>query len=285
MTADAKVGLLLGLLFIVLIAFLINGFPPFLKSAAAEDVVKTTSLTPPSGPAMVIDHGVTETAQRLGNGVPLRVTEAPQEVIILGGSSTPTVVPPDIITPAVPQPAPTVIVEQPRQLPQPTPAAAAVREHTVQRGETLASIAQKYYGPEEGNRRAVVQFLYEANQDVMSSPDRIIAGSTLTIPPLPGTSSAAPAAPAAATPTGTLLQRFSNMFERIASPPQTTRAPGAAQPRTTEYVVQPGDSLWKIAEKTLGDGRRFQTLVEMNQDRLKSPDDVIVGMKLIVPVP
>lgn len=283
MTADAKVGLLLGLFFIVLIAFLINGFPTFLQSATVEDVVKTTSIVAPSGPAMVIDHRVTETAQRLGPGVPLRVTEPPQDVIILdSGSSSPAVVAAQIETPAVP---PSAIVEQVNQLPLPTqrpqtPAAPAMREHTVQRGETLASIAQHYYGPDEGNRRAVVMMLYEANKDVMSSPDRMIAGSTLTIPPLPGTATAA--APA---PTETLLQRFSNLLERTAPQPQTTRAPAAAKPRTTEYIVQPGDSLWKIAEKTLGDGRRFQTLVEMNQDRLKSPDDVVVGMKLIVPVP
>lgn len=283
MTADAKVGLLLGLFFVVLIAFLINGFPSFLQSASAEDVVKTTVLVAPNGPDLVIDHRVTETAQRLAPGLPLRATEPPQDVFVLdSGSQTPPVSAAVVDTPAVSSPAPAVIAEQVQRvvqpvLPQqPTRAAAAVREHIVESGETLASIAQKYYGPEEGNRRAVIQKLYEANTGVLSSPDRVLVGSTLVIPPLKNETGSA------VSPTENLLQRFSNVLERSAPQPRTPRA---AAPRTAEYVVQPGDSLWKIAEKTLGDGSRFETLVELNKDRLKSPDDVVAGTKLIVPVP
>lgn len=302
MTADAKVGLLLGLFFIVLIAFLINGFPTFLQSAAAEDVVKTTSLTAPSGPDLVIDHRVTETAQRLAPGIPLRVTEPPQEVIVLdSGRQTPPVAA-AAETPVVTPQAPVAIqsfgaVTVPEQVlqvpvpaqPQPQPrknAVANIREHVVERGDTLASIAQKYYGPEEGNRRAVIQKLYEANKDVLTSPDKVLAGSKLTVPPL---QNAEPAKPA---PTESLLQRFSNVFERSSQQPQTTRTPvqqpqpnRPAAPKTTEYVVQPGDSLWKIAEKTLGDGKHFETLLDMNKDRLRDADAVVAGMKLVVPVP
>ena len=283
MTADAKVGLLLGLFLIALIAFLINGFPTFLQSATAEDVVKTTSIVAPSGPDLVIDHRVTETATRLLPGVPLRATEPPQEVIVLdSGSQLAPVNAAPVDTPVEPQPTPAVaITEQVQRLPLPTPTvqpktATKNREHIVERGETLASIAQKYYGPEEGNRRVVIQSLYEANKEVLSSPDRVVVGNKLTIPPLAGAAAPQPSA------TESLLQRFSNVFERSATPPQTNRT---AAPRTAEYVVQPGDSLWKIAEKTLGDGRRFEVLVELNKDRLKSADDVVAGMKLIVPAP
>lgn len=42
MTSDAKIGLLLGLVVIVIIAFLINGLPGLLNSASSEGVVKTS---------------------------------------------------------------------------------------------------------------------------------------------------------------------------------------------------------------------------------------------------
>ena len=285
MTADAKVGLLLGLFFIVLIAFLINGLPSFLQSATAEDVVKTTTIVAQSCPDLVNDHRVTETAQRLIGDVPLRVAEPPRDVIVLDSAPQQPVASAAIAveTPAPQSPAAAVIAEQVTHLPLPAPApasrrVAAVREHVVQRGENLAVIAQKYYGTEEGNRRVVIQKLYEANTDVLSSPDRVIVGSKLVIPPL---AEPVPAQPSASE---TLMQRFSNLFERAepTPPPQTVRQTAAA-PKTVDYVVQPGDSLWKIAEKTLGDGRRFNVLVEMNKDRLKSPDDVVAGMTLLVP--
>lgn len=50
MTSDAKIGLLLGLGVIIIIAFLINGLPSLLGSDSADDVVKTsiTNYTIPS---------------------------------------------------------------------------------------------------------------------------------------------------------------------------------------------------------------------------------------------
>jgi len=285
MTADAKVGLLLGLFFIVVIAFLINGLPTFLQTDAPQEGAKT-ALVAPSGPDLVIDRRITETAQRLTPGIPLRVTQPPQDVIVLEQTlpQTEAFLPAAVETPVLPQPQPqvvSVIEEQAGRLPVPTPvpstAAVNTQAHVVQKGETLAVIAQKYYGPEEGNRRAVIQKLYEANKDVLSSPDKVRAGNKLTIPSLPGS------APKAASES--LHQKFGNVFERTAPQPKTGSVAPAAKPKTKEYVVQPGDTLWKIAEKTLGDGRQFNTLVQLNKDRLKNADDVIVGMKLVVPAP
>ena len=42
MTSDAKIGLLLGLIVIVIIAFLINGLPSLLNSAPSDGVIKTS---------------------------------------------------------------------------------------------------------------------------------------------------------------------------------------------------------------------------------------------------
>ena len=43
MTTDAKVGLLLGLVFIVIIAFLINGLPDFLKASEGGELVRASA--------------------------------------------------------------------------------------------------------------------------------------------------------------------------------------------------------------------------------------------------
>lgn len=50
--------------------------------------------------------------------------------------------------------------------------------HTVVSGDTLSSIALRYYGTSAGWR-----FLYEANKTTVPSPDKLSVGMELTIPP------------------------------------------------------------------------------------------------------
>lgn len=67
---------------------------------------------------------------------------------------------------AAPAPAPTA----------PAPAAAA-RTHVVSAGETLGTIAARYYGsPAQWNR------IYKANQDQIQNPNNVRVGTTLVIP-------------------------------------------------------------------------------------------------------
>lgn len=53
---------------------------------------------------------------------------------------------------------------------------------------------------------------------------------------------------------------------------------------TKEYVIQPGDSMWKIAERELGSGHRWKYLYEMNKDRIKNPKKLRAGQIIIIPV-
>jgi nucleoid-associated protein YgaU len=55
---------------------------------------------------------------------------------------------------------------------------AEKRYHVVQEGESLSTIAQKYYGKAER-----WQLIYQANQDKIKSPDLIHPGQKLFIPP------------------------------------------------------------------------------------------------------
>lgn len=53
---------------------------------------------------------------------------------------------------------------------------------------------------------------------------------------------------------------------------------------TKEYTVQKGDTLEKIAQKELGSGHRWKYLYELNKDRLKDPNKLKPGKKIIIPI-
>ncbi|MEA3225837.1 MAG: LysM peptidoglycan-binding domain-containing protein, partial [Planctomycetota bacterium] len=56
--------------------------------------------------------------------------------------------------------------------------------HVVRKGDSLADIAKRYYGPKEGNRRANVLRIFESNRRLLKSPDKIYPGQKLVIPSL-----------------------------------------------------------------------------------------------------
>jgi nucleoid-associated protein YgaU len=55
----------------------------------------------------------------------------------------------------------------------------------------------------------------------------------------------------------------------------------SAEPAT--IVVAPGDTLAKIAERTLGDAALWPALYQANRDRIKDPSRVYPGQELSVP--
>jgi nucleoid-associated protein YgaU len=56
------------------------------------------------------------------------------------------------------------------------------------------------------------------------------------------------------------------------------------EPATVEYAVRRGDSLWRIAEDHLGDGRRYVEIVALNKDVLHGrPDFIDPGLVLRLP--
>ena len=56
--------------------------------------------------------------------------------------------------------------------------------HIVRKGDNLADIAKRYYGPREGNRKANIKRIFEANHKTLKSPDKIYPGQKLIIPSL-----------------------------------------------------------------------------------------------------
>lgn len=80
----------------------------------------------------------------------------------------------------------------------------------------------------------------------MAAPSPIESGRT-------GTVTTAPLSPVAEVPAGTVQ----------VSEQGGERGPTDESPHTV-YTVQPGDSLWRIAELTLGDGARFKEIADLN---------------------
>ena|GEM_PF-1794358 len=62
-----------------------------------------------------------------------------------------------------------------------------------------------------------------------------------------------------------------------------TGAEGEEIPRfsATEYVIQPGDTMWSISRTLLGDPRSYRELAESNQ--IENPDVIFPGQRLVVP--
>ena len=163
MASNAKIGLLLGLVVIFVFAFIINGLPGFDDARDGDD----------SPPIVVFDpFGIKPDIQPevfLSRRVPERhpeKTPPPEDKERFRGQPTEIATPDetDNYTEPVKQAWPKV--------------------HIVHKGDNLAGIAKHFYGPKEGNRRANVKRIYEANSKALDSPDKIYPGQKLIIPSL-----------------------------------------------------------------------------------------------------
>jgi LysM repeat protein len=299
MTRETKIGLLVGLAFIIVIGILLSDHfrstmePPqaALTNAAAEvreAVNSPGSANPPI--TMVVPQETPPT-----EAVPTHdeLTQPPSPVIpSAANKSYPTISPSRSVAP--PRSA---VTAQPQVNDQSDQVAGAdgpgaggdnLTQTARQHGETLVPSnvdgSSKTAGPADstgpkpyaaqsgdnvsrmaarlmgGNSRANRQALIDANPSLQQDPDRVIVGQTYMIP---GRADTAPAMTATQAPTST--------------PPSSAIG--------TIYTVQSGDSLWRIANDQLGDPSAIDAIKELNMSVLRGDDhDVITpGMKLRLP--
>ncbi len=81
---------------------------------------------------------------------------------------------------------------------------------------------------------------------------------------------------------------------RVVTSAATEEAPAASEPEapaesespaedTRFYVIQRGDTLWKIASEAYGNGARYTEIVEANREVIEDPDKIYPGQKIRIP--
>jgi len=255
MTSDAKIGLLLGLVFIFVVAFIINGLPGFCNNTNNNELTRNMANSRNSQP------GLAEDVRRVN-----REVIHPREPI-----QTP---PPDNRDSRFTMPLPQrrSVVKEPLKA---EPAALAPKVYVVGKDDHPAVIHKKVYGSEDGNKIRNITRIFETNRKVLKSPDEIYVGQKITIPPL-------------AVPRGggnkidSLLRN--PMLEKVNSIGRRHLSVGkAGVGQSRQHIVQEGDSLWRIAAEQLGDGSRYTEIVKLNTGILEDEDALVVGMCLKIP--
>ncbi len=160
MTADAKIGLLLGLIFIVIIAFLVNGLPNIFRTRETPAAIDTSIPEPQPNMVIPVPAGYDV---RLADAPPLRQVDPPTDRISFEIPSAASQTPPNPTTETP---------ELPRK----------VTRYKVRKGESVTEIAAKVYGPEIGRKTATIRAIVKANK--LPTPDVIQIGQILEMPDL-----------------------------------------------------------------------------------------------------
>lgn len=171
-----------------------------------------------------------------------------------------------------------------------TQTSAPTNTYTVQKGDSLWSIAQKELG--SGFKWVEIK---EAN-DLKDAND-IREGQQLTIPSesavTVATASAQPSTIASSTATpsavpSTIAQATTQPTVKPSSTPQsagtitsTETTPSTTSISGTSYTVVKGDNLWDIAEKAYGDGFKWTEISKANN--LDNPRVIHTGNVLVLP--
>ena len=163
MASNVKIRLLIGLVIIFVIVFVVNGLSGF-GNAGEDDDIPPIVFIEPYG----IKPGIKPEVLPPGQ-VPERHPEetSPPEDKEQGQDQLPGTTSPDE----------TDNKNEPEKQMWP-------KVHIVCKGDNLADIAKKFYGPKEGNRMANVKKIFEANSKLLESPNKIYPGQKLIIPPL-----------------------------------------------------------------------------------------------------
>jgi nucleoid-associated protein YgaU len=214
MTSDAKIGLLLGLIFIFIIAFILNGLPGLhgkggSNQATAEDLSNLSSSSvdaapvQPGGVASSLGapagSGNDEVRYKISLGTPAKsgdtsvapagTTPAP----LCDANAAPKVASKDtkdnMVDLSSPAPKPVVDMVASAQpdgsagIESTAVEAPKADEYTIASGDSPARIAVKAYGAKEGVKPANVNKIMAANK--IKDPTKLKPGMKLTIPALP----------------------------------------------------------------------------------------------------
>ena len=276
MASDAKIGLLLGLVFIFVIALIINGIPSFREDGSSNQL--TANMVHNNPPAIAArERGIISQREAVEKRpVQVKLPSADNQDILPATVMQENVfsVKETAAVEAIIAAAQGVSVKDESQKTESNE--AVLSTYVVSEGDSLASIAQKFYGPEEGNKKINIAGIFDANRKILKSPDEIHIGQKLVIPPLLVAS-----APSKGKIASVLSETEFTKVESIGK--RHLEANGSQAEQNSGYVVREGDSLWQIAAEQLGNGSRCSEIAELNAGVLDSEDNLSVGMRLKIP--
>ena len=160
-----------------------------------------------------------------------------------------------------------VTPEEPKQDVRP------VRTHRVGEGDTLWSIAKRYYG--DGS---AADALAKYNEKRVGKGGVIREGASLLIPDREELGLSGPAKVADAAPAKAKKAEASTKSE-----PKQTDAKKAKPEAGKTYTVKSGDTLQKISEKFFGTTKRWHDIAELNTTVIDDVDNLKVGTVIKIP--
>jgi len=253
---EFKWGLLtLFLLMVVVIGLVYDGG----RKKKQPESTAATPVADDRGLLIALDGEVG--APPVSVGVPPVAGNVPPPPHIPAAPVADNVAPPVVPTPVAPEPRPAPVSDPIAAAPvppaPPKPEAGNEKTYIVKGGDTLTSIASAQL-PGKGGLKAIL----DANKDVLPNPNKLRVGMTLKIP------AALAAVPDA--PKTDVSKKGTVENKTIAAPT------GGA----SEYVVQSGDTLERIARKLFNDGRKWKEIYEWNRDQLPDASRLRVGQVL-----
>jgi nucleoid-associated protein YgaU len=278
MASDAKIGLLLGLVFIFIIALIINGLPSFREDGSNNQLTTNMVSLQNNPPAIAAkERGVINLREAVGKKpTQVELPSAGNQDILptTAVPESPLVVKETAAVEAIVAAAQAVAAKDESYK---TDANGAVHSkiYVVDEGDTLAVIARKFYGSKEGSKKINVARIFDANRKLLKSPDEIGVGQKLIIPPL--LASVPDKGKIANVLSGTEFTKVESVGKRH------LLANGRQAEQNSGYVVREGDSLWQIAAEQLGNGSRCSEIAELNAGVLDGEDNLSVGMRLKMP--
>jgi len=169
----------------------------------------------------------------------------------------------------------------------PQPRRRQERKVTVRPNDNLIKIARRVYG--SGHERQYKR-IFAANRNILSDESTLLPGQVLVIPPLAGAGQTAPARKAGESPSsaeGRLRYRTMDLaqLQKRFSPARQTPT-GKSGRLYVVRVVRRGDTLSGIARHVLKDDSRsaVMKIYKANRDKIPDPDVLPVGVKLRIPI-
>ncbi|MBS3820434.1 MAG: LysM peptidoglycan-binding domain-containing protein [Planctomycetes bacterium] len=286
MTRETRVGLVLGLVFIIAFGIILT------------EVRQTSEPVRSAEPAAVLEpsyYSVEAPAME-----PIRRTAAPRVAprrqaphstgrvrLAVRPSQPPSPTDEAVVAATIRRQQPTT--ETTRPAPQPSATARHVarqggpaaprqagRVHTVARGENLYRIAEKAYGTGKGH---LWRRIYEANRAAVPDPGRLSIGQQLVIPPTEGE---VPAAAATTSRIATGPQWYS--VRQVGRDERPNELAPSRRGVVRMYTVRRGDNLTSIAREQLRDDSpaAVRRIIDANP-QIDDPNAIPQGMKLRIP--